>query len=76
MVVDKVHEIISFKLSKWFEQNIKFYTQKKLATNGFEKGFYILLINAFYGKTVESVSNRIKREFTRKNDDEKIIKQQ
>ena len=28
MVVEKVHEIISFKQSKWLEKNISFNTQK------------------------------------------------
>ena len=29
MVVDKVHEIISFKRNKWLETYIKFNTQKR-----------------------------------------------
>ena len=38
MVVDKVHEIIFFKQSKWLEKYITFNTQKKnQAVNNFEK---------------------------------------
>ena len=56
MVIDKILDIISFRQSKWLEKIIKFNTQKrKKAENDFEKDFYKLLINAFYGKTMEIV---------------------
>ena len=32
--------------------------------------------NSFYGKTMENIRKRIKVEFIRKDDNEKIIKQQ
>ena len=49
MVVDKNHEIISFKQSKWLEKYINFNTQeRKEVKNDFEKDFYKLLNNAFY----------------------------
>ena len=68
MAVDKVHDIISFRQSKWIEKYINFFTQKRnQAVNGFEKDFYNLLINAFYGKTMENVRNRLKREFIKKS---------
>ena len=41
-----------------------------------KKDFYNLLINAFYGKTMEDVCNRIEVEFIRKIDTDKIIKQE
>ena len=51
MIVDKVHEIISFKQSKWLEKHINFKTQKKnQAVNDFEKDFHNLLKNPFYEK--------------------------
>ena len=77
MIVDKVHEIISFKQSKWLENYINFNTQKRnLSINDFEKDFYKLLNNSFYGKTMENIRNRCKIEFIRKDDNEKIVKQQ
>ena len=48
MVIDKVREIISFKQSRWLEENKKFKTQKKnQAVIDFEKDFSKLLKNAF-----------------------------
>ena len=77
MIVDKVHNIISFKQSRWLEKYINFNTQKRnQAVNDFEKDFYKLLNNAFYGKTMENVRNRLKIKFIKKDDYREIIKQQ
>ena len=77
MVVDKVHDMNSFKQSKWLEKYISFNTQKRSkAKNDFEKDFYKLLNYAFYGKTMENVRNRFKTNFIRKYDTDKIKKQQ
>ena len=77
MIVDKVHEIISFKQSRWLEKYINFNTQKRnQAVNDFEKDFYKLLNNAFYGKTMENVRNRLKIKFFKKDDYKEIIRQQ
>ena len=77
MIVEKVHNIISFKQSKWLEKYINFNTQKRNeAVNDFEKDFYKLLNNAFYGKTMENVRNRLKIKFIKKDDYGEIIKQQ
>ena len=41
MIDGKVHEIISFKRSKWLEKYINFKSQKRnQAVNDFEKDFY------------------------------------
>ena len=77
IVVDENHEIISFKQSKWLEKYINFNTQKRnKAKNGFEEDFYKLLNNAFYGKTMENVRNRLKIELIKKDETDKTIKQQ
>ena len=77
MTVDKVHEVISFRQSNWLPKYIDFNTQKrKLASNDFEKDFFKLLKNSFYGKCMENVRNRTKIEFIKKDDIEKIVKQQ
>ena len=58
-------------------KNISFITQKRnKARNDFKKDFYKLLNNAFYRKTLESVRNRKKLEFIKKDDTDKVIKQQ
>ena len=61
MIIDKVYDMISFKQSRWLEKYINFNAQKRnQAVNDFEKDFYKLLNNAFYGKTMENVRNRSK----------------
>ena len=77
MIVDKVHNIISFKQSRWLEKFISFITLKcNRAKNDFEKDFYKLLNNAFYGKAIENVRNRLKIKFIKRDDQREIIKQQ
>ena len=77
MVFDKVHIIISFRQSKWLESYINFNTQKgNQAVNDIEEDFYKLLNNAFYGKTMENVRNRLKIKFIKKDEYRGIIKQQ
>ena len=44
--------------------------------NDFEEDFYKLLNNAFYGKAMEKVRNRLKIKFVKKNDYREILKQQ
>ena len=67
MVIDNVHEILSFKQSKWLEKYIYFNTQKRnQAINDFERDFYKLLNKAFYGITMENVRNRCTIDFIKK----------
>ena len=77
MNIEKVHDVISFKQSKWFEKYKNFNTQKRnLAVYDFEKDFYKILNNAFYGKTMENVRNTCKIEILKRNKIDKIRKQQ
>ena len=77
MKIKEVNRVISFKQSKWLEKNIDFNTQKRnQAVNDFEKDFYKLLNNAFYGKTMENVRNRCKIEIIKRDDHEKILRWQ
>ena len=58
-------------------KKIDFITQKRnQAVNDFEKDFYKVLNNAFYGKTMENVRNRCKIEFIKRDECNKILKQQ
>ena len=73
-VVDKILEIISFKQSKWLEKYINFNTQKRnKAKNDFEKDFSKLLNNAFYGKCMENVRNRLGIHFLEKMNIRKLL---
>ena len=77
MIVEKVHEIISFKQSKWLESYISFNTQiRNKAKNEVEKGFFKLLVNAAFGKFLENVRNRLELELIEKYNIKKIIHQQ
>ena len=77
MVVEKIHEILSFKQSKWLESYISFNTQKRnKAKTNFEKDFFKLLVNAAFGKFLENVRNRLDLELIKKDNIKKIINQQ
>ena len=77
MIIDKFHEVISFKQNRWLEKYINFNTQKRNKTkNDFEKNFYKVLKNAFYGKTMENDRNRLEIKIIKKDDYREIIKQQ
>ena len=77
MVVEKVHEIISIKQSKWLESYISFNTQKRNESkNDFEKDFFKLLVNAAFGKFLENVRNRLDLELFKEDNTEKIFIQQ
>ena len=77
MVVGKIHEINSFKQSKWLEKDISFNTQKRnKAKNDLQKDFLKLLVNAASGKLLENVLNRLELELNKKDDIKEYIRQQ
>ena len=58
-------------------KKINFSIQKRnSATNDYEKEFYKVLKNAFYGKTMENVRNRIKIKIIKNDDNENTFEQQ
>ena len=77
MKINKVRSVISFKQGKTLEKYIDFNTQKRnQVVNDFEKDFYKLLNNAFYGKTMEIVRNRYKIEIIKRKKYDKILRWQ
>ena len=61
MVVEKIHEIISLKQSKWLESCFSFNTKKqKGAKIDFEKDFYKLLVKAAFRKMMEIIRNSLR----------------
>ena len=74
-IVEKIHEIISFKQSRLLKKYISFNTQKRnKAKNDFEKDFFKLLVNAAFGKFLENVRNRLEIELIKKDNVKKIIR--
>ena len=77
MVVDKVHEINSFKQSKWLKNYMNFNTQKRnKAKNSFEKDFFNLINYGFFCKMVQNIRIQLKIEFFKNCESDKFIKQQ
>ena len=67
MIVNKNHEIFSFKQTMWLAKYINFNTQKRnMVKIVFENDFYKILNKAFYGKTMEIVRNHLGLEFIKK----------
>jgi hypothetical protein len=73
MILKKIHKVIEFNHSNWLAKYINFNSSmRQKATNDFEKDFYKLMNNAFYGKTMENVRNRNNVQFCL--DKEKFVK--
>ena len=73
----KVHTVYKFKQSPWLAKYIEYNTeQRKKAKTEFEKHFYKLMINSFYGKTIENVRKRLNFVLIDKSDTHKILNRQ
>ena len=75
--VTHIQTIYRFKQNPWLAKYIDHNTQKhtKAKTN-FEKDLYKLMNNAFFGKTMENVRDRVNLEFIDHSQIQKIIKRQ
>ena len=56
LVLNKVHEVISFRLEAWLKSYIEMNTALRTqAKNDFEKDYFKLKNNSAYGKTMENI---------------------
>ena len=68
-----VHTVNKFKQSPWLAKYIKYNTeQRKKAKTEFEKHFYKLMSNSFYGKTIENIRKRLNLDLIDKSDIHRI----
>ena len=60
MQLERVRSAIRFRQKRFVEPYIKYNSEKRaLATNAFDKDYYKLKNNSFFGKTMEDVRHRI-----------------
>ena len=75
MKVTNIHSLWRFKQSLWLEKYNNHNTQKRIkAETNFEKALYKLMKNAFFGKTMENVRERVNLEFIPHTNIDQIIK--
>ena len=69
-----VHTVYKFKQYPWLAKSINYTTeQRSKAKTEFEKQFYKLMNNSFYGKTIENIRKRLNLDFIDKSDTHRIL---
>ena len=77
MKVTKLHEIYRFKQLLCLEKHNNHNTQKRTEPKtNFEKNLFKLMNNAFFGKTMENVRERVNLEIIHHTNIDQIIKRQ
>ena len=72
-----VYTVFKFKQSPWLAKYIKYNTeQRKKTKTEFEKQFYKLMNNSFYGKTIENIRKRLDLDLIDKSDIHRILNRQ
>ena len=67
--------VLAFTQENWMEPFIRFNTEeRKKAKSNFEKGFFKLMNNSVFGKTMENLRNRVTVELVRGDDEKKLRK--
>ena len=75
MKVAHIHIIYRFRQSPWLAKYIDHNTQKRTkAKTNFEKDLYNLMNNAFFGKTMENVTECVNLKFIDHSQIQQIIK--
>ena len=69
-----MHTVYKFKQSPWIAKYSKYNTEQiKKAKTEFEKHFYKLMNNSFYGKTIENIRKRLNLDLIDKSDIHRIL---
>ena len=63
MKLTKIHRVLTFKQEPWIKKFIDFNTSHRaMAKSQFEKDYYKLINNSFFGKCLENLRNRVNVE--------------